>query len=128
MIFKTVTSCPQDIDTVVSYMQYNDALDFSDTLLQESYDHAFGDDTLELSAGTIKSFRIRHAGKFINLLLVYLLAVLLMCISLCTVFLEPRVGKARVGKLEENLKSRRNCKHFFSPDWHSSCSSSRHAV
>ena len=41
------------------------------------------------------------------------------CISL---FAEPSVGKAQVGKLEENLRSRRNRRHvmFLSLGWCSS--------
>ena len=70
MIFKTVTSCPQDIDTIVSYMQYDDIPDFSDAALQEAYDLALGGDALNLSAGNVKSFRIRYTGKFVNLILV----------------------------------------------------------
>lgn len=69
MIFKTVTSCPQDIDTVVLYMQYDKTPAFTDAALQNSFDLALGGDDLDLSAGTIKSFRIRHAENFINLIL-----------------------------------------------------------
>ena len=34
-------------------------------------------------------------------------------ISPCALFAEPRVGKVRTGKLEENLKSRGNCRHVY---------------
>ena len=38
------------------------------------------------------------------------------CISLCVLFDEPMEGKARAGKLEENSRSNRNCRHtVFSP-------------
>jgi len=69
MFFKTVTSCPQDIDTIVLYMQYDEVPDFTNVTLQDSFDLALGGDSLNLSAGSVKSFRIRHAGKFVNLLL-----------------------------------------------------------
>ena len=36
------------------------------------------------------------------------------CISLCTLFTEPRVSKVGAGKLEENSRSPRNCKHVYS--------------
>ena len=32
---------------------------------------------------------------------------------LLTLFAEPRVDKAQVGKLEENLRSCRNCRHIY---------------
>ena len=35
-------------------------------------------------------------------------------VSLPTLFAEPRVGKARAGKLEENSRSCRNCRHVYS--------------
>ena len=35
-------------------------------------------------------------------------------VSLPTLFAEPRVGKARAGKLEESSRSRRNCRHVYS--------------
>ena len=35
------------------------------------------------------------------------------CISLCTVFIEPRVGKAQAGKLAEDSRSHRNFKHIY---------------
>ena len=34
-------------------------------------------------------------------------------ISLCALFAEPRVGKVETGKLEENSKSHRNCRHVY---------------
>ena len=38
------------------------------------------------------------------------------CISLCALFDEPMAGKAQAGKLEENSRSERNCRHaVFSP-------------
>ena len=36
------------------------------------------------------------------------------CISLCTLFAEPRIGKARAKRLEEDSGSRRNCRHIYS--------------
>ena len=36
-------------------------------------------------------------------------------------FAEPRIGKVRVGKLEENSSSHRNCTCLFSLGWLSSC-------
>lgn len=70
MIFKTVPSCPKDIDTVVSFMQYDDIPDFADISLQHAYDLALKGDALNLSAGNVKSFRIRYDEKFIHLILV----------------------------------------------------------
>ena len=34
-------------------------------------------------------------------------------VLLFTLFSEPRVGEAQVGKLEENCKSLRNCRHVY---------------
>ena len=54
------------------------------------------------------------------------------CIPLCALFAEPMVGKAWSERLEENLRSCRNCRHIysllsdtaavtvFSPGWQSS--------
>ena len=52
-----------------------------------------------------------------------------MCTSLCTLFVEPRVGKPSEGKLEENMKSCMICRHVYSL-WAGTGnrSSSRHAV
>ena len=36
------------------------------------------------------------------------------CISLCALFAEPRVGKAQAKRLEEDTRSRRNCRHVYS--------------
>ena len=36
------------------------------------------------------------------------------CSSLFTLFTEPRVGKARAGKLEESSRSHGNCRHVYS--------------
>ena len=35
-------------------------------------------------------------------------------VSLCTLFAEPMVGKVRTKRLEENARSRRNCRHVYS--------------
>ena len=36
------------------------------------------------------------------------------CISLCALFTKPVVGKMWAGKLEENSRSYRNCRHIYS--------------
>lgn len=36
------------------------------------------------------------------------------CASLFTLFIEPRVGKARAGKLEESSRSHRNYRYVYS--------------
>jgi len=69
MTFKTVTSCPQDMDTIVLYMQYDDGPDFSDSALQKAFDLFLGEDDFDLSAGDVRSFRIRFHNKFVNLIL-----------------------------------------------------------
>lgn len=70
MTFHLVNSCPQDIDTFVCFMQYDDIPDFSVDSLQEAFDAYFGGDDLELSAGDVKSLRLKANDKFVNLLLV----------------------------------------------------------
>ena len=69
MTFHLINSCPQDIDTFVCFMQYNDIPDFSDAALQEAFDAYFGGDDLDLSSGDVKSLRLKRNGDFINLLL-----------------------------------------------------------
>ena len=69
MTFHLVTACPQDIDTFVCFMQYDDVPDFSDAALQEAFDVYFGGDDFGLSAGDVKSFRLKMKEKFVNLLL-----------------------------------------------------------
>ena len=36
------------------------------------------------------------------------------CISLCALFAEPMVGKTQAKRLEENSRSRRNCRCIYS--------------
>ena len=63
MPFKTVLSCPKNIDTIVCYTQH-------DAVPHFSFDFYLDENELDLSAGTIKSFRIRFAEKYIHLILV----------------------------------------------------------
>lgn len=70
MNFKMVTSCPQNVDTVVRYVKYDAAPTFSCPALQEAYENALGGDDPELKAGDVKSYRIRLKDHFINLILV----------------------------------------------------------
>ena len=37
-----------------------------------------------------------------------------LCISLCVLFAEPRVGKAQAKRQEKGSRSRRNCRHIYS--------------
>lgn len=69
MTFKTVTSCPNDVDTIVCLMQYDDAPFFSDSFIQETFDTFFGEDPQNFSAGDIKNFRMKLHDKYITLLL-----------------------------------------------------------
>ena len=70
MNFKMVTSCPQNVDTVVRYMKYDTAPTFSCPALQEAYETALGGDDPDFKAGDVKSYRIRLEDHFINLILV----------------------------------------------------------
>ena len=36
------------------------------------------------------------------------------CISLCKLLVEPRIGKAQAKRVEEDARSRRNCRHIYS--------------
>ena len=47
MTFHLVNSCPQDIDTFVSFMQYDDIPDFSVDSLQEAFDVYFGNESAD---------------------------------------------------------------------------------
>ncbi len=70
MTFKMVTSCPQNVDTIVRYMKYDSVPTFSSPAIQEAYDSALGGDDLSLKAGDVKTFRLRLGDKFVNLILV----------------------------------------------------------
>ena len=45
---------------------------------------------------------------------VLLILFVMPIVLLFTLFTEPRVGKAQVKRLEENLRSYRNCSHGYS--------------
>lgn len=70
MNFKMVTSCPQNVDTIVRYMKYDAAPTFSCPVLQEAFDRALGGDDFGLEVGDVKTFRIRLEDRFVNLILV----------------------------------------------------------
>ena len=58
MNFKMVTSCPQNVDTIVRYTKYDAAPTFSDPAIQAAFDAALGGDDFGLEPGTVKTFRI----------------------------------------------------------------------
>ena len=70
MIFKMVTSCPPNVDTIVRYMKYDSAPTFSSQELQDAFDAALGGDDFGLEPGTVKTFRIKLNDRFVNLILV----------------------------------------------------------
>ena len=70
MIFNMTNSCPQNVDTIVRYMKYDAAPTFSCPELQNAFDSALGGDDFGLKAGDVKTFRIKLADKFVNLILV----------------------------------------------------------
>ena len=70
MNFKMVTSCPQNVDTIVRYTKYDAVPTFSDPAIQEAFDAALGGDDFGLEPGTVKSFRMKLGDRFVNLILV----------------------------------------------------------
>lgn len=70
MNFKMVTSCPQNVDTIVRYTKFDAAPTFSDPAIQAAFDAALGGDDFGLEPGTVKSFRMKLDDKFVNLILV----------------------------------------------------------
>ena len=70
MNFKMVTSCPQNVDTIVRYTKYDAAPTFSDPAIQAAFDAALGGDDFGLEPGTVKTFRMKLEDRFVNLILV----------------------------------------------------------
>lgn len=70
MTIKLVTSCPQNFDTIVRFMKYDSVPTFSDPAIQEAFDAALGGDDFGLEPGTVKTFRMKLNGKFVNLILI----------------------------------------------------------
>lgn len=70
MTFKMVSSCPENVDTIVRYMRYDAAPTFSCPLIQEAFDRALGGDDFCMKAGDVKSFRMKLSDRFVNLILI----------------------------------------------------------
>lgn len=70
MTFKMVSSCPSNVDTIVRYMRYDAAPTFSSPDLQAAFDAALGGDEFNMKPGDVKTFRIKFADKFVNLILI----------------------------------------------------------
>ena len=58
MIFKTVTFYPQNIDTIVSFFQYDKEPLFTIPEIQSAFDTAFGGDNSECKTGDMKKLRM----------------------------------------------------------------------
>ena len=54
------------------------------------------------------------SGEDLVLLFILLTAPTVSLFTLCPLFTEARVGKARGKRLEENSRSSRNCRHIYS--------------
>ena len=61
-----------------------------------------------------KKKKLKKWEKDLVLLFILLTAPTVSLFTLCPLFTEPRVGKARGKRLEENSRSRRNCRHIYS--------------
>ena len=53
-------------------------------------------------------------------MLILLIAPTVSLFTLSALFAEPRVGKARAKRLEEESRSCRDCRLVYSPGWHGS--------
>lgn len=69
MIFKTITLCPPNVDTIIHYMKEGELPTFSCESLQNAFDFAFGGDDFALKSGDIKVYRMKFDGKFVNVIL-----------------------------------------------------------
>ena len=70
MTFKTTTSYPQNIDTIISFFQYDKEPAFYNSDIQTAFDTSFGGDHIEYKAGDMKTFRLKVSDAFVNLILV----------------------------------------------------------
>lgn len=70
MTFKMVSSCPENVDTIVRYMRYDAAPTFSCPLIQEAFDCALGGDDFCMKVGDVRSFRMKLSDRFVNLILI----------------------------------------------------------
>ena len=70
MTFKTVTSYPQNIDTIVSFFPYDKEPLFSNSDIQATFNAAFGDDSFECNSGDIKTYRMKLPDSFVNIILI----------------------------------------------------------
>lgn len=70
MIFKMVSSCPCNMDTVIRFNKFDAKVTFSCPALQEAFDNAYGGDDLSLQPGTVRSLRLKVKDRFVNLIIV----------------------------------------------------------
>lgn len=70
MTFKTVTSYPQNIDTIVNFFHYDKKPSFMNETIQAAFDAAFGGDSFECKSGDIKTLRMKLSDSFVNVILV----------------------------------------------------------
>ena len=70
MTFKTTTSYPQNIDTIINFFQYDKGPSFSNSDIQSAFNTSFGGDHIEYKAGDMKVLRLKVSGTFVNLILV----------------------------------------------------------
>ena len=72
MIFETTNSYPQNIDTIVSFFQYDQTPSFANSDIQTTFDTFFNDDCLEYKSGDIKILRMKLKDAFVNVILIAL--------------------------------------------------------
>lgn len=70
MIFKTASACPHNADTIVRFIRFNNAPDFSCPVLQKAYDDIYKDDDHTLAVGDLKIHRLKVEGDYVNLIIV----------------------------------------------------------
>jgi len=72
MTFKTVTSYPKNIDTIIHFFQYNKEPLFLNSDVQSAYESSFGGDSVEYKSGDIKVLRMKLSDTFVNIILIAL--------------------------------------------------------
>lgn len=100
MNIKLVSKLDFPVDTVVRFVKFNTAPNFTCTELQAAYDTAFGGDSTDLAVGEIKTLRLKVGTNFINLTIVG------FDCSLPTAFDDFRRATAKLGTVLNELKSK----------------------
>lgn len=68
MIFKMINSFPNDVDTVVNFVNLDSKPKFNSETIKQSFETAFGDDILKTKSGNIQVLRMKNDKSYVNMI------------------------------------------------------------